>query len=157
MKWMLRQPVYAVVPMVGDPTTTRVNVVPRDFVVSAIAHLSGHPNSKGRTYHIADPNPLTVDEMTDVLGKATGRRLIRVQLPKRLAKDAIAHVPGVYQILRIPAASVDYFAHPTHYLTDHLREDLAGSGIEPPAFPTYVEQLVAFMKEHPEIGSEAMT
>jgi hypothetical protein len=80
-----------------------------------------------------------------------------VQLPKRLAKDAIAHVPGVYQILRIPAASVDYFAHPTHYLTDHLREDLAGSGIEPPAFSTYVEQLVAFMKEHPEIGSEAMT
>ena len=157
MQWLLRQRWYAVVPIVGDPTTTRVNVVPRDFVVSAVAHLSGHPNAKGRTYHIADPHPLTVDQMTEVLGEATGRRLIKVPLPKRLAKDAIAHVPGVYQVMRIPAASVDYFAHPTHYLTDHLREDLAGSDIEPPAFPTYVDQLVAFMRDHPEIGSAAMT
>jgi hypothetical protein len=95
--------------------------------------------------------------MTDVLGQATGRRLIKVQLPKRLAKDAIAHVPGVYSLTRIPPEAVDYFAQPTHYLTDHLREDLAGSEIRPPAFPTYVEQLVAFMRDHPEIGSAAMT
>ena len=157
MQWLLRQPKLAVVPMTGDPTTTRVNVVPRDFVVAAVAHLSGHPNAKGRTYQVADPHPLTVDAMTEVLGEATSRKLIKVQLPKRLAKDAIAHVPGVYQLMRIPAAAVDYFAHPTYYLTDHLREDLAGSGIEPPAFPTYVEHLVAFMKGHPEIGSAAMT
>ena len=157
MQWLLRQHWYAVVPIVGDPTTTRVNVVPRDFVVSAVAHLSGHPNATGRTYHIADPHPLTVDQMTDVLGEATGRRLIKVQLPKRLTKDAIAHVPGVYWLTRIPAEAVDYFAHPTHYLTDHLRGDLPGSDIQPPAFPTYVEQLAAFMRDHPEIGSAAMT
>ena len=95
--------------------------------------------------------------MADVLGEATGRKLIKVHLPRRLAKDAIAHVPGVYRLMRIPAEAVDYFAHPTYYLTDHLREDLAGSGIEPPAFPTYVDQLVAFMQHHPEIGSAAMT
>ena len=157
LQWLLRQYKYAVVPVAGDPTTTRVNVVPRDFVVSAVAHLSGHPNANGRTYHIADPNPLTVEEVTDVLGAATGRKLIKVQLPKRLAKDAIAHVPGVYWIMRVPAEAVDYFAHPTHYLTDHLREDLAGSGIQPPAFPTYVDQLVAFMRQNPDIGSVAMT
>jgi thioester reductase-like protein len=157
LQWLLRQPKLAVVPVAGDPKTTRVNVVPRDFVISAAAYLSGHPNSKGRTYHIADPRPLTVDEMTDVFAEATDRKLIKVQLPKSLAKEAIAHVPGVFQIIRIPAEAVDYFAHPTYYLTDHLREDLAGSGIEPPAFPTYAEQLVAFMKEHPEIGSAAMT
>ncbi|MBV9196063.1 MAG: SDR family oxidoreductase [Solirubrobacterales bacterium] len=157
MQWLLRQHWYAVVPLVGDPTTTRVNVVPRDFVVSAVAHLSGHPNAKGRTYHLADPHPLTVEEMTDVLGEATGRKLIKVQLPKRLAKEAIAYVPGVYQVMRFPAEAVDYFAHPTHYLTDYLREDLAGSGIQPPAFSTYVEQLVAFMRSHPDIGSSAMT
>ena len=69
MQWLLRQPRRAVLPMAGDPTMTRVNVVPRDFVVDAVAHLSGHPNSKGRTYHLADPHPLTVDEMADVLGR----------------------------------------------------------------------------------------
>ena len=157
MQWLLRQPARAVVPLAGDPTTTRVNVVPRDFVIAAVAYLSGHPNAKGRTYHLADPHPLTVEEMADALGEATGRKLIKVYLPRRLAKGAIAHVPGVYQVMKIPAEAVDYFAHPTHYLTDHLREDLAGSGIEPPAFRSYVDQLVAFMRNHPEIGSAAMT
>jgi len=157
LQWLLRQPKHAVVPIAGDPTTTRVNVVPRDFVISAVAHLSGHPNAKGRTYHLADPHPLTVDQMADVLGEATGRKPIKVYLPRRLAKGAIAHVPGVYRFMRIPAEAVDYFAHTTHYLTDHLREDLAGSGIEPPAFPTYAGQLGAFMQHHLEIGSAAMT
>ncbi|MHB1570239.1 MAG: SDR family oxidoreductase [Solirubrobacteraceae bacterium] len=157
MQWRLRQPRYAVLPLVGDPTITRVNVVPRDFVIAAAAYLSGHPGSKGRTYHLADPHPLTVDQMTDVLGEATGRKLFKVPVPRRLAKGAIAYVPGVNSVLRFPAAAVDYFAHPSHYLTDHMREDLAGSGIEPPAFPSYVDRLVSFMKQHPEIGAAAMT
>lgn len=157
MQWLLRQPRYAVLPLVGDPTITRVNVVPRDFVIAAAAYLSGHPGSKGRTYHLADPHPLTVDQMTDVLGEATGRKLFKVPVPRRLAKGAIDYVPGVNRVLRFPAAAVDYFAHPSHYLTDHMREDLAGSGIEPPAFPSYVDRLVSFMKQHPEIGAAAMT
>jgi nucleoside-diphosphate-sugar epimerase len=157
IQWLLRQPRYAVLPMAGDPSTTRVNVVPRDFVVDAVDHLSGHPNSEGRTYHIADPQPLTVAEMTDVLAEATGRKLITVPLPRRVAKGALAHVPGVYGLMRIPPEAVDYFAHPTHYLTEHLRADLAGTGIEPPAFRTYVASLIAFMQAHPEVGSEAMT
>ena len=31
--------------------------------------------------------------------------------------------------MRIPPEAVDYYAHPTHYLTDHTQADLAGSGI----------------------------
>lgn len=34
---------------------TRVNVVARDFVVDAVAHLSGRSVSEGRTYQLADP------------------------------------------------------------------------------------------------------
>jgi hypothetical protein len=51
---------------------------------------------------------------------------------------------------------VDYYAHPTHYLTDHTQADLAGSGIHLPPFPSYVDRLVEFMQHHPEIGSAAM-
>ena len=39
--------------------------------------------------------------------------------------------------------AVDYFAHPTIYLTEHCRADLAGSGIEPLPFRSYVDRLVA--------------
>lgn len=156
MQWLLRQPRHAVLPVAGDPTMTRVNVVPRDFVIAAVEYLSGQSVSEGRTYQLADPYPLTVDEMSDALAEATGRKLIKVPLPRKLAKASLRRVPGLYGLMRIPPEAVDYFAHPTFYLTDHCRADLAGSGIEPPPFLKYVEQLVDYMRSHPEVSSAAM-
>ena len=156
MQWLLRQPRQAILPVAGDPTMTRVNVVPRNFVVDAVEYLSGQAVSVGRTYHLADPRPLTVDELIDVIAQATGRKVIKVPLPRKLAKGALSRVPGVYRLMRIPPEDVDYFVHPTFYLTDHCRADLAGSGIEPPTFPSYVDRLVDFMRSHPDVGSAAM-
>jgi nucleoside-diphosphate-sugar epimerase len=156
MQWLLRQPRHAVLPVAGDPTMTRVNVVPRDFIVDAVGYLSGQSVSEGRTYQLADPHPLTVDEMADALAQATGRTLIKVPLPRKLAKASLARVPGLYRLMRIPPEAVDYFAHPTFYLTDHSQADLAGGGIEPPPFLKYVDQLVEYMRSHPEVSSAAM-
>ncbi|HKR66235.1 MAG TPA: SDR family oxidoreductase, partial [Thermoanaerobaculia bacterium] len=39
MQWLMRQPRLALLPVVGDPKRYRFNVVPRDFVIRAIAHL----------------------------------------------------------------------------------------------------------------------
>jgi hypothetical protein len=94
--------------------------------------------------------------MSDTLADATGRKLVKIPLPRQVAKGALARVPGVNRLMRIPPEAVDYFAHPTHYLTDHMREDLSGSGIEPPSFPSYVDRLVEYMRAHPEIGAVAM-
>ncbi len=156
LQWLLRQPRRAILPMAGDPTATRVNVVPRDFVIDAVEYLSGLSVSEGRTYHLADPHPLTVDEMADVLAQSTGRELIKVPLPRKVAKASLAHVPGLYRWMRIPPELVDYFTHPTFYLTDHCRADLAGSGIEAPAFRSYVDRLVGYMRSHPDLSSAAM-
>jgi uncharacterized protein YbjT (DUF2867 family) len=149
-------PKVAVLPLAGDPTVTRINVVPRDFIIDAVGYLSGHDQSAGRTYQLADPHPLTVAEMVDTLAQATGRKVIKVGLPRGVAKGVLAHVPGAYKLLRIPPEAVDYYAHPTHYLTDHTQADLAGSGIHLPPFASYVDRLVEFMQQHPEIGSAAM-
>ncbi|BBX63989.1 3-beta hydroxysteroid dehydrogenase [Mycobacterium saskatchewanense] len=156
LRLLLRQPRRAIVPMAGDPTMTRVNVVPRDFVIDAVEYLSGRPGSEGRTYQLADPRPLTVDEMADTLAEATGRELVKVRMPRKLAKASLAHVPGVQRLFGIPPELVDYFTLPTHYLTDHTRADLAGSGIEVPAFRSYVDRLVRYVRGHPEVGSAAM-
>lgn len=156
MQWLLRQPRYAILPMVGDPATTRVNVVPSDFIVDAVGYLSGLSVSEGRTYQLADPRPLTVEEMVDALARATGRELLKVPLPLKLTKASLAHVPGIYRLMRIPPEAVDYFAQPTFYMTDHCRADLAGSGIEAPAFRSYVDRLVDYMRSHPNVSSAAM-
>ena len=156
IQWLLRQPRLALMPVVGDTTRTRFNVVPLDFVVGAITYLSGRMDSLGAVYSLADPNPLTVDEMLSELARATGRTMIRLPLPRSLAKLSIDRVPGVYALLRIPSSAVDYFELPTTFGTTRAQAALAGTGIGCPSFPEYADRLVAFARAHPEIGASAM-
>lgn len=156
IRWLLKQPYIAIMPMVGNPKITRVNVVPSDFLVNALSYLSGLEKSAGKVYQLADPAPLTVDEIIKEAGRATGRKVVRVPAMKSVAKAAIDHVPGVYRLMGIPSSAIDYFVHPTHYCCDQTLTDLEGSGIACPRFPDYVDTLVRFLKAHPEIGSDAM-
>ncbi|MEM7052567.1 MAG: SDR family oxidoreductase [Acidobacteriota bacterium] len=156
MRWVMRQPWLAVLPVVGDPNRTRVNLVPRDFIIDAITELSGLEASAGKVYQLADPEPLTVDELLDEVALATRRKLVRLPLPLFAAKAAIDYAPLVGRILQIPSSSVDYFVHPTHYTSTQTRADLADSGIAVPPLPTYLSRLVDYMRRHPEVGSDAM-
>jgi nucleoside-diphosphate-sugar epimerase len=156
LQWLMRQPKLAVLPVVGRPSRYRFNVVPRDFVMNAIEHLSAHPRSEGKTYAIADPSPLTVDETIHVLAEAGERKVLRVPLTKSIAKGSLQYVPGMYRLLRIPPAAVDYFVHPTLYDTANATADLAGSGIAAPRLRDYMPKLVEFWRAHREIGSAAM-
>jgi nucleoside-diphosphate-sugar epimerase len=156
MQWLLRQPRVATLPVVGRPGRYRFNVVPRDFIVDAIDHLSAKRDTTGKVFQLADPDPMTVDETIRAVADATGRSVLRVPMTKMLAKGALQYVPGVYRLMRIPPAAVDYFVHPTLYDTRNSTAALAGSGIAVPRFRDYLPRLVEFVKAHPEIGSAAM-
>jgi len=156
MQWLLRQPRLAVLPVVGRPSQYTFNVVPRDFVIQAMTYLSGLTTNAGRTYALADPHPLTVDETIDTIAAATNRTVLRVPMTKGLAKGALQYVPGVYRLMRIPPAAVDYFVHPATYDTTNATTDLAAAGIVAPRLRDYAPKLVEFARAHPEIGSAAM-
>jgi len=151
LQWLVRQPRdWALVPVVGDPTMVRFNMVPSDFVIDAIDHLSALDASAGRTYQLADPRPLTVDGLLDEMCRAVGKRGIRVPLPRRLTTWALGTIEPLARYVGIPADAVDYFVHPTHYDTAATDRDLAGSGIACPPVPDYLPTLVAFMTAHRE-------
>jgi len=156
IRWLLRQPGIAIMPVVGDTTRTRLNVVPRDFVIGAIAYLSGEEKAIGKVYQLADPDPLTIDEVLTAVAKASHRLLVRVPLPVGVAKTLIDWVPLVHRVVQIPSSSIDYFVHPTFYDTTNTRADLAGTDLQVPPLRSYLPTLVSFMKVHPELGSEAM-
>jgi thioester reductase-like protein len=156
IRLLLRQGRYAVMPIVGNVERTRMNVVPRDYVVNAIAHLSGLERSQGKVYQLCDPQPLTVGEMLEEIGRATGKTLIKIPLPRLIARNAIARVPGVYRLMKVPAEAVDYLTLPTFFTCENAVADLEGSGIRCPSFPDYVAKLVGFMRAHPEIGQAPM-
>ena len=156
MQWLERQPRIALLPVIGRPSRYRFNVVPRDFMVDAIEHVSSRDDIAGKCYQLADPTPLTVDETINVIARATGRKVLRIPLTKALAKFAIERVPGVYRLMRIPSPAVDYFVHPTTYDTTNADAALLNSGISVPRLADYAANLVAFARAHPEIGSAAM-
>ena len=155
LKLILKQGKVAVVPVLGSGNA-RVNFVPRDFVTETIEYLSGRSDTLGCTFHLADPAPCTAREVIDLMGRITGRRIVRVRLPHRLADWATRRVPGVRRWTGIPAGALGYFTHPTLYSTTATERALEGSGLRPPPFGRYLPRLVEFARAHPEIGSDAM-
>ncbi len=137
LQWLARQPRgWALVPLVGDPTMVRFNM--------------------GRTYQLADPRPLTVDELLDEMCRAVDRRGVRVRLPRRLTTWALDTIAPLERYVGIPASAVEYFVHPTHYGTAETERDLAGSGIACPPVAAYLPTLARFMVEHREAHIGAM-
>lgn len=156
IRLLLRQGRIAFLPVVGRPGEVELNVVPRDFVIPALAHLSGDAGRPGTVYHLADDDPPTLDAAIRAVGDATGKRVVRVPLPPGLARAILRHVPGAEQLAGIPPEALDYFTHPTSYDTTHASRDLSGSGLTPPSFLEYVDVLVRFMEAHPEVARGAM-
>jgi thioester reductase-like protein len=156
IRFLLRQPAIAILPVVGDLNKTEVNVVPRDFIMDAITFLSARPQSKGRTFQLADPKPLTAEQMVQEIAKATQRKLFRIPVPLSLAKMSLAHIPGMQRLVGIPPDTLDYFVHGTHYTTARTQSALQEGGVRCPHFPEYVGNLVGFVRAHPEVGSAAM-
>lgn len=156
IRWMLRQRGRALVPVFDGADESRINLVPRDFITDAIDHLAALPHSLGRTYQLADPAPLTVSEALDRLAVATDRRLVRVPVPKSLARRLARGVPGLSRLTGIQPEALDYFDHPTHYAVQNASTDLRGSGIAVPPFSQYVDRLVRFVRAHPEVSARPM-
>ena len=82
--------------------------------------------------------------------------MIWVPLPLGLTRFVVGSVPGVEQLSGLPAEALDYAASPTTYSTVNTVSDLAGTGVECPAFESYAGTLLDFMRAHPEIDSRAM-
>lgn len=156
IRLLMKQPRIAIVPMVGNPTSYRFNMVPRDFVIDAIDELSGRDDTAGQVFALADPEPLTIEDLVTVFAEATGRRIVRVPLPESVVTSSLRHVPGMTGLFEMPAEAVHYFTHPTHYLTDNTTAALEGTGIELPDVRIWAAQLAEFFRANPDITSAAM-
>ena len=136
---------------------SELNVVPRDFVVDAIAALSDRETSIGETYQLCDPDPLRVTAFVETLATAADRhRTVRVPTTKRVARAGcrLLSRAGV----TVDPATLDYLDHPTRYRCPRTRralDDCAGALAVPP-FDAYADRLVAFARDHPEGRDGAM-
>ncbi len=156
IRWLLRWSRIAPMIVPGALHRHTTNVVPRDFVVDALAYLSGLESSKGKVYQLCDPRPLTIAEAFDLLARVTGRRLLRVPAPLPLVKYVLRLFPALQRWTGFLPEALDYLLHPTHYTAENTLDDLEGSGIACPPFAAYAPHLVAFARTHPEVPSHGL-
>ncbi len=125
------------------PKDATMNVVPVDYVVEGLARLSASPVSRGRTYHLTDPDGKDVRTLTRLIAAALGREYTYIPLPLSLVR-AVVSVGPIGRLLGLSPESIPYFGHRCRYDASQARMDLAGLGLSCPAVETYVDTIVNF-------------
>jgi thioester reductase-like protein len=154
IRYLLRAPGLALLPRVGDPADAELNVVPREYVVDAIAYLSRRASAVGETYQLCDPSPPSVAEWIDLLAAAADTRVLTVPATRRLARRVLSVRP-IRRATGVQPAMADYLSHPTSYSPAAARRALP-AGIAPPPLASYLRTLVAYVRENPDPGVGAM-
>jgi len=126
----------------------KLNLVPVDFVVNAIAELALDDTATGKTIAIADPEPLTTSELFDAIAYVMTGRRSEFTPPPRLVEWFLSK-PFSPPITGLPTHGVPYFFIDQTYDTSIANELLAARGVKCPNFNDYVENLLKFVDENP--------
>ena len=123
-------------------TGVRISAVPVNYAVRAALHIAADERSIGRTFHIVDPKPVTVQHALHLFAEATDRPVPREHDPLNLA-TALMRAPGLQRFRNTTRAFLDHLKTDVIYDDRNTRELLAGSAISCPALESYVETMVA--------------
>lgn len=128
----------------------RLNLVPVDFVVEGITALAKDERASGETTALADPNPLTTEELFDVIAEALTDKKSVIKPPPRLVEKTLM-LPFSPVMSGLPHSGVPYFFVPQTYDTSVASGLLEKHKIFCPNFRSYVKNLLNFVNEHPRL------
>ena len=128
----------------------RLNIVPVDFVVEAMAALARDDAAAGATVQLADPSPLTTRELFDTVSRVMTGRSSRLTVPAPLVRTSLV-LPYADFVTKLPHMGVPYFFIRQTYDTTRASELLEPHGLRCPSFQTYAAALVRFVEQHPKL------
>jgi len=128
----------------------RLNLVPVDFVIESLAVLAQDEKAVGKTIALADPNPMTTEEICDSIAETITNKKSVITPPPKLV-ETFLNSPLSPPITGLPYSGVPYFFIPQTYDTATATKLLSPHGIECPPFSSYVGNLVRFVEEHPKL------
>jgi thioester reductase-like protein len=127
-----------------------LNLVPVDFVVDAMAALAFDDNAIGKTLQLADPAPLSTNELFNTIARAVNGKRSRLTAPRSWVYFFLM-LPPSPKITGLPHSAVPYFFVKQLYDTSQSQALLAPHGIKCPSFASYVDNIVDFVKSHPRL------
>ena len=147
--YLRKAPVLLRIMNVGNDAV-RLNLVPVNFVVDAIAALARDRDAVGKTIALADPQPLTTAEIFDAIAKDMTGRKSEFGPPKKLA-EWFLNTSISPAITGLPHNGVPYFFISQTYDTSIADALLKPHGIVCPRFSDYVGNLLDFVEEFPKL------
>ncbi|HZV54030.1 MAG TPA: SDR family oxidoreductase [Rhodocyclaceae bacterium] len=140
----------------------RINIVPVDFVVAAMDHLSHLKGHDGKCFHLTDPHPRRVGDVLNIFARAghAPAMALRVNaalfgfIPRGVKKSLMALTPvrrirnAVMKDLGLPDDILQFVNYPTRFDCREAEKALAGSGITVPALEDYAWKLWDYWERH---------
>ena len=127
-----------------------LNLVPVDFVVDAMAALAFDERAIGKTLQLADPSPLTTNQLFNAIAKSIDNHHSRITAPAKLVRFFLM-LPPSPRITGLPHHAVPYFFVKQIYDSTQAQELLAPHNIRCPPFESYVDRIVDYARRHPEL------
>ena len=127
-----------------------LNLVPVDFVVDAMAALAFDERAIGKTLQLADPSPLTTNQLFNAIADAIDGHRSHITAPARWVRFFLM-LPPSPRITGLPHHAVPYFFVKQIYDSTQAQELLAAHNIHCPPFADYVDTIVDFARQHPVI------
>ena len=140
----------------------RINIVPVDFVVNALAHISHQPGTAGRCFHLVDPVGYRVGDVLDIFSQAAHAPRMNLFvnaallgfIPRGVKKGLMALAPvrrvrnAVMQDLGLPDDILTFINYPTRFDRRDTDAMLKGSGVECPNLKDYAWKLWDYWERH---------
>jgi len=127
-----------------------LNLVPVDFVVDAMAALAFDERAIGKTVQLADPSPLTTNQLFNAIAGAINGGHSRITAPAKWVRFFLM-LPPSPGITGLPHHAVPYFFVKQLYDSSHAQELLEPHGIRCPSFESYVTTVVDFARKNPTL------
>ena len=140
----------------------RVNIVPVDFVVDALDHISHKGGIDGKCFHLVDPQGYRVGDVLDVFSRAAHAPRMNLFvnaallgfIPKSVKKGLMAVAPvrrirnAVLKDLGLPEDMLTFVNYPTRFDCRETLAALKGTGIACPKLHDYAWRLWDYWERH---------
>jgi len=141
----------------------RLNIVPVDFVVAALDHIShARTELNGKCFHLVDPEGYRVGDVLDIFSKAAHAPKMNVFVnaalfgfvPRSVKKGLMALAPvrrvrnAVIKDLGLPEDALTFINYPTRFDCRETLAALKGSGIACPNLRDYAWRLWDYWERH---------
>jgi len=133
----------------------RINIVPVDYVVSAMIHIAHKPKLDGQCFHLTDPKPKRIGEVLNLFAQAAHAPQMTMRIDARLfnyipaaIKQGLRMLPPIRRIsnqvmkdLGLPPDMMKFVNYPTRFDSRETERALKGSGISVPRLDDYAWRL----------------